>query len=75
MKRINYGEIHDMLSNQMHEIYKMESNKEDFKAEIERAKAMEGLASQVINLGKLQLQGAKFLGSDDNIEKLYIDQK
>ena len=42
--------------------------------EIKKASAMAGLATQIINLGKLQLIGAKQFGKDENIEKLYIEQ-
>ena len=74
MKRINYGEIHDMLASQLEEIYSNKIEGEQLETEIKKASAMTGLATQIINLGKLQLTGAKQFGKDENIEKLYIEQ-
>ncbi len=74
MKRINYGEIHDMLASQLEEIYSNKMEGVQLETEIKKASAMTGLATQIINLGKLQLSGAKQFGKDDNIEKLYIEQ-
>ena len=75
LKRINYGQIHDMLANQLAEISDNKLTGEELKEEIEKANAMTGIASSIINLGKLQLAGAKLFGKDDSVEKLYIDKE
>lgn len=75
IKRINYGDIHDMLTNQLAEIADNKNTGEQLEEDIKKAHAMTGLASTLINLGKLQLQGAKHFGKDESVEQLYIDQE
>lgn len=75
MKRINYGQIHDMLANQLAEISDNKTTGELLDEEIKKAHAMTGIASSIINLGKLQLQGAKHFGKEEGTERLFIDKE
>lgn len=75
LKRMNYGEIHDLLANQLDEIAKQKLTGKELDEEIKIGNAMTGIASCLINLGKLQLQGAKHFGKEDSTEALFLNQK
>lgn len=75
IKRINYCDIHDMLANQLAEISDNKTTGEALEEEIKKAHAMTGIASSIINLGKLQLQGAKHFGKEESTERLFINQE
>lgn len=74
LKRINYSQIHDMLANQLAEISDNNTTGTQLDEEIKKAHAMTGIASSIINLGKLQLQGYKQFGKDEEGEKLFLNE-
>lgn len=74
IESLNYKEIHDLLANQLAEISDNKLNGKELEVEIQKSNAMTGLATSLINLGKLQLQGARYFGKDAQTEKLFVGQ-
>lgn len=75
LKRINLSEIHDVLANQLFEISDNKTTGKVLDEEIKKAHAMSGLASNIINLSKVQLQAYKQFGKDDEAEGLFLKPK
>lgn len=75
LKRINLGEIHDVLANQLLEISDNKTTGKVLDEEIKKANAMSGLATNIINLAKVQLQAYRQFGKDEEAEGLFISAK
>ena len=75
MKRINLGQIHDALATQLLHISDNNTTGEELEEEIKKANAMSGLASNIINLSKVQLQAYRQFGKDEEAEAIFINQK
>jgi hypothetical protein len=64
MARNKLTDLNDLLFAQLERLDDEEMSKEDFKKELDRAKAMNLIARNIIDNAKVTLEGAKFANNE-----------